>query len=297
MVKFSELKKSSSDIDRLTQAIDKINNPKSKSEKVDDPRFWQPTVDDAGNGYAVIRFLPSPPVDGDEGMPWVRYFSHGFQGPSGSWYIENSLTTLGLKDPVGEENSRLWNTGLDSDKEIARERKRKLSYISNVYIVEDKANPENEGTVRLFRYGKKIFDKINEAMNPQFADEAPVNPFDLWNGANFKLKIRKVGDFRNYDKSEFTQPNALLSDDDKLEKIWKSEYSLKEFLDPSNFKSYDELKKRFEAVIGVTENVSASSFRSTDDEDSSFETDTNTESDSDSDKHTLDYFKNLANED
>lgn len=252
MPNFSDLKKSAN-IDRLTQELDKINNP--QVEKVADDRFWKPTVDDAGNGYAVIRFLPAAAVDGEDALPWVRYWDHYFTGPSGSVYFENSLTTIGQKDPVGEENSRLWNTGLDSDKEIARDRKRRLHYVVNIYVVEDKAAPENEGKVFLYSFGKKIFDKINEAMNPQFADEAPMNPFDLWKGANFKLKIRKVGEYRNYDKSEFTSPAPLNSDDDVMEKIWKSENSLKEFLDPSNFKSYAELKAKFEAVVGESEQV------------------------------------------
>jgi hypothetical protein len=212
--------------------------------------FWKPEVDKAGNGYAVIRFLPQPSVDGDDALPWVKVFNHGFQGPGG-WYIENSLTTLGQKDPVSEYNSQLWNSGVEANKEVARKQKRRLSYIANVYIVEDSKNPQNEGKVFLYKFGKKIFDKINEAMNPQFEDEKAVNPFDLWEGANFKLKIRKVEGYQNYDKSEFESPSALLNDDEKLEAIWKKEYSLKEFLAPENFKSYDELKARLDKVLGV----------------------------------------------
>lgn len=248
MSKFSDLKTKNSDIDRLIGEIDKINN--KKFDKVEDTRFWQPTVDKAGNGYAVIRFLPAPEVDGDDSLPWVRIWNHAFQGPSGSWYIENSLTTLGQRDFVTEENNKLWNSGVEADKKLASQRKRKLTYIANVYIVEDSDHPENVGTVRLYRFGKKIFDKINEAMNPQFADEKPMNPFDLWKGANFKLKIRMKDDFRNYDKAEFAAVAPLLDDDKKLEEVYKKEYSLKEFLDPSNFKSYDELKNRYLAVVG-----------------------------------------------
>jgi hypothetical protein len=188
-------------------------------------------------------------------MPFVRMWSHGFQGPGG-WYIENSLSTIGKPDPVGEMNTKLWNSGIDSDKETVRKQKRQLSFYSNIYVVKDPANPENEGKVFLFKYGKKIFDKINDMMNPQFEDEKPVNPFDLWTGADFKLKIRKVEGYRNYDKSEFSDPAPLLDDDEALERIWQSQYSLAEIIDPKNFKTYDELKARFNKVIGVGESTS-----------------------------------------
>jgi hypothetical protein len=197
----------------------------------------------------VIRFLPAP---GDEDVPFVRLFSHGFKGPTGSWYIENSLTTIGKQDPVGELNSQLWNSGIESDKEIARAQKRKLAYISNVYVITDQLNPENEGKVFLFKYGKKIFDKLNEVMNPQFADETPMNPFDLWEGANFKLKIRNVEGYRNYDKSEFASAGPLSNDDEEMEKIWKQCNSLQELISPSQFKSYEELKAKLNKVLGNT---------------------------------------------
>ena len=245
---FANLKKQSGNLDKLAKALEQLNS--AESPKKED-NFWKPEVDKAGNGYAVIRFLPAPSVDGDEGLPWVKVFDHGFQGPGG-WYIENSLTTLGQKDPVSEYNSQLWNSGIEANKEIARKQKRRLSYIANIYIVEDPKNPENEGKVFLYKFGKKIFDKINEAMNPQFEDEKAFNPFDLWSGADFKLKIRNVEGYRNYDKSEFASTGTLGDlDDDKLEAIWKKEYSLKEFLDPSNFKSYDELKSRLDRVLGL----------------------------------------------
>jgi hypothetical protein len=243
---FANLKKSSGNFDKLTKAIEQLNAPTASK----DDKFWKPEVDKAGNGYAVIRFLPAPEVDGEEGLPWVKVFNHGFQGPGG-WYIENSLTTLNQKDPVSEYNTQLWNSGVEANKEIARKQKRRLSYISNVYIVEDSKNPDNEGKVFLFKFGAKIFDKINEAMNPAFEDEKAMNPFDFWTGANFKLKIRKVEGYQNYDKSEFAAPGPLLADDDKLEQIWKSEHSLKEHLDPSNFKSYDELKAKLNKVLGL----------------------------------------------
>ena len=184
----------------------------------------------------------------NEELPWVRIWNHGFQGPGG-WYIENSLTTLNQPDPVAEMNSKLWNSGNDKDKEIARARKRRLSYIANIYVVKDPAHPENEGKVFLFKFGKKIFDKINEKMNPEFEDEKPLNPFDLWNGANFKLKIRKVEGYRNYDKSEFDDPAPLLDDEDDMEAVWKSQHSLAELVASDKFKSYDELKKRLEKVL------------------------------------------------
>ena len=218
-----------------------------KSESYKDDRFWKPALDKTNNGYAVLRFLPAP--DGED-LPWARIWTHGFRGVGG-WYIENSLTTIGLKDPVSEMNSQLWQTGSDSDKNLARDRKRRLSYISNVFIVSDPKNPENEGKIFLYKYGKKIFEKVQEAMSPQFQDEKPVNPFDFWNGADFKLKVREVGGFVNYDKSEFASAAPLLGGDDKaLEALWKKEYSLKEFTDAKNFKSYDELKDRLNQVLG-----------------------------------------------
>jgi len=209
---FSDLKKKSRDIGALTAAADKINK---KSESYKDDRFWRPELDKSSNGFAVVRFLP--PVDGED-IPWARLFTHGFQGPGG-WYIENSRTTIGDKDPVSEMNSELWNSGLESDKDIARQRKRRLSYISNILVVSDPANPQNEGKVFLYKYGKKIFDKINEAMQPEFEDEEPINPFDFWKGANFKLKVRKVAGFINYDKSEFDGVSAVHDgEDDALER-------------------------------------------------------------------------------
>ncbi len=246
---FNDLKKKSGNLDKLTSELNKITKG---SESYKDDRFWRPELDKSSNGYAVIRFLP--PVDGED-IPWARLFSHGFQGPGG-WFIENSRTTLGENDPVSEMNSELWNSGVESDKDIARQRKRKLSYISNILVVSDPANPQNEGKIFLYKYGKKIFDKINEAMNPEFEDESPVNPFDFWEGANFKLKVRKVAGFINYDKSEFESASALYDgDDEKLEGLWKTQYPLKEFTDPSNFKSYDELKRRLEQVLGGSKNT------------------------------------------
>ena len=213
-----------------------------------DDRLWKPEVDKAGNGYAVIRFLPAP--DGED-LPWAKLYTHAFQA-SGGWYIENSLTTLGQKDPVSEHNSQLWNSGVDSDKEVARKQKRKLSYYSNVYVVKDPSNPANEGKVFLFRFGKKIFDKLTAAMQPEFEDEQAINPFDFWAGANFKIKIKKVAGYWNYDSSEFSAPAPLLDDDDAMETIWKSEYSLAELVAPDQFKSYEDLKKRLDYVLGLT---------------------------------------------
>jgi hypothetical protein len=241
---FSALKRQrTSSLERLTKEINKLANKEQGSSS--DDRYWQPEVDKAGNGYAIIRFLPAPM---NEELPWVRIWNHGFQGPGG-WYIENSLTTLNQPDPVAEYNSKLWNSGNDKDKEIARKQKRRLTYIANIYVVKDPAHPENEGKVFLYKFGKKIFDKINEKMNPEFEDEKPTNPFDLWAGANFKLKIRKVEGYRNYDKSEFEEPAPLLDDDDDMEAIWKSEHSLAELVAADKFKSYDELKKRLDKVL------------------------------------------------
>jgi len=246
MVDFKALIESSGkkSLETLTSELSKMKDTGSKSSS--DDRFWTPTVDKAGNGYAVIRFLPSP---ANEDVPFVRMFDHGFQGPGG-WYIENSLTTIGKNDPVSEYNSKLWNSGIEANKDIVRKQKRRLHFISNIYVVSDSGNPANEGKVFLFKYGKKIFDKLEEAMNPQFADEEAINPFDLWSGANFKLKIRQVEGYRNYDKSEFDKVAPLLDDDKDLEKVWKSEHSLQAFLDPSNFKTYEELQARLTKVLG-----------------------------------------------
>jgi len=240
--------KKQNSLDSLLGAAQKESAPQEKKSYVDE-RLWKPTMDKSGNGYAVIRFLPAP--DGED-LPWVKLWNHAFQGPTGQWYIENSLTTLGNNDPVSEYNSKLWNSGVESDKEIARKQKRKLQYYSNIYVVSDSANPQNEGKVFLYRYGKKIFDKIMEAMQPAFEDETPINPFDFWEGANFKLKLRKVDGYWNYDKSEFESVSALSDDDDALEEIYGKQYSLAEFTAPSNFKSYDELKTRLDMVLSGT---------------------------------------------
>ena len=246
---FASLKKASSGGDtfaKLTREIEKLNQPSQGGGA--DERLWKPELDKSGNGFAVIRFLPAP--DGEE-MPWAKVWSHAFKGPGGQWYIENSLTTLGKDDPVGELNRELWNSGRDSDKEIARAQKRKLSYYSNIYVVQDPAHPENEGRVFLYKFGKKIFDKLVEAMQPAFADETPVDPFNFWKGADFKLKIRKVDGYWNYDKSEFAAPGTLGNfDDDKLESIWKEGHSLADFEDPKNFKSYEQLQARLNLVLG-----------------------------------------------
>ncbi len=238
------LKKENS-LDKLLGAVQKQNTPQEKKSYVDE-RIWKPVLDKTGNGYAVIRFLPAPK---GESLPWAKVWNHAFQGPTGQWYIENSLTTLEQNDPVSEMNSAYWNSGVESDKEIARRQKRKLQYFSNIYVVSDPKHPENEGRVFLYRFGKKIFDKCMEAMQPAFEDENPVNPFDFWEGANFKLKIRKVDGFWNYDKSEFEAPSALFDNDEQLEEVWGKQYSLEEFTSPSNFKSYDELKTRLDNVL------------------------------------------------
>lgn len=264
MSNFATLKKSSKSLDRLTKEIEKINAPAEGREE--DKRFWKIERDKAGNGSAVIRFLPSPAVDGEDALPWVRYFDHGFKGSTGKWYIEKSLTTLGQKDPVSEYNSQLWNSTTDDGspaRKQAREQKRRLHYISNIYVVSDSKHPENEGKVFLFKFGKKIFDKITLAMNPEFDGDQPVNPFDLWKGANFKLRIRTVDEYPNYDQSLFESPSPLSPNDDELEKIWKNEYSLKEFIEPSKFKSYDELKRRLTEVLGTTTVVSSNKTEAT----------------------------------
>lgn len=296
MSSFANLKRNKSSFDKLTKAIEATSQPAEAGSK-EDTRFWQPEVDKSGNGMAVIRFLAAPAVDGDDALPWVRIFSHGFQA-QGGWLIDNCLTTLdGAKCPVCDHNSTLWNSGIEANKEIVRKQKRKLNYIANVLIVSDPKHPENEGQVKLFKFGKKIFDKISEAMNPEFPDEKPVNPFDFWEGANFKLKIRNVEGYRNYDKSEFESAEPLFGgDDDKLEELWKKEFSLKEFLDAKNFKPYDQLKSRLDKVLGFAGSVAIKSKAedilapSRVEEDVPFDT-TSKSAGNDDD---LDYFKSLA---
>ena len=240
---FASLKSKSGKFAKLTQQIENMSKPQGRGP---DERLWKPEVDKSGNGYAVVRFLPEP--DGED-LPWAQVWSHAFQG-TGGWYIENSLTTLNQKDPVGELNRTLWNSGLDADKDTARKQKRKLSYYSNIYVVKDQLHPENEGKVFLYKYGKKIHDKIASAMQPQFEDETPINPFDLWKGANFKIKIQTIGGYWNYDKSEFDSPSVLGGlEDEALEAVWKSQHSLKEFTDLKNFKSYEELSSRLNIVL------------------------------------------------
>ena len=241
----SELRKARGSFENLMSEVEKMNKPESNQRNGDD-RIWKPTVDQAGNGYAVIRFLPAPK---GEDMPWVRIWDHGFQGPTGKWYIEKSLTTLSQQDPISELNSELWNNGTEAGKEQARKQKRRLSYYSNILVVKDPSNPSNEGKVFLYKFVKKIFDKISDQMQPQFEDETPVNPFDFWEGCNFKLKIRNVEGYRNYDKSEFESAAPLADSDEEIEATWNQQHSLSELIDPSNFKSYDELKSKLEMVL------------------------------------------------
>jgi hypothetical protein len=303
MVDFSKLKKQKNNF--LKDLQEKVNSI-GEQQSFGDARYWQPTVDKAGNGYAVVRFLPAP---GDETIPFARLWSHSFKGPTGQWYIENSLTTLGQDDPVSVYNSVLWNS-TDNDaspaRKQAREQKRKLFFIFNVLVVEDSANPENNGKVFLYKCGKKIFDKIKEAMNPQFADEVPMNPFDMWEGANFKIKIRKVEGYRNYDKSEFDKVSPISSNDDEIEKIWKQTYSLTAEVAPDKFKTHEELEKKLHKVLNlVSETVKSNkeiSMKSQEhsplkersspsinsDDSPPFDT-----GDDDDDADGLDYFKNM----
>lgn len=246
MVDFSKLKQASGNLDKLAKAVEALNSSEVSSDK---EKFWKPEVDKAGNGMATIRFLPTSPQDGDS-LPWVKIFSHGFQGPGG-WLIDNCLTTKNQQCPVCEHNNKLWNSGIEANKDVVRKQKRKLNYITNVYIVNDPKHPENNGTIRMFKFGAKIFEKITEAMNPQFEDETPINPFDMWKGANFKLKITKVAGYQNYDKSEFESPSVLKDDDEELEKIWKSQHSLSVLVEDKEFKSYDALKSRLDKVLGL----------------------------------------------
>jgi len=279
MTSFKDLKKNRmSNLESLSKQVEKL----AEKPSYEDDRIWKCERDKSGNGYAVIRFLPA---SNNEDMPWVQMWSHGFKGPGG-WYIENSLTTLGKEDPVSKANTALWNSGIESDKNIARDRKRKLSYYSNILVLEDSANAENEGKVFLFRYGKKIFEKITSVMNPEFKDETPLNPFDFWEGANFKIKIRQVDGYANYDKSEFAGQSKLFDGDDaKCEAIWKQQHSLQDLVTPDKFKSYQELEARFNTVIG-----SGSDFEETIDSEDAVEPAVQDSTSDDS----LEYFKKLA---
>ena len=289
-IELEALRKSNS-LDKLLNAVKEDSAPQEKKSYVDE-RLWKPELDKSGNGYAVIRFLPA--VEGED-MPWAKVWNHAFQGPTGQWYIENSLTTVGQKDPVSEHNTKLWNTGLESDKETARKQKRKLQYFSNIYVVSDSKHPENEGKVFLYRYGKKIFDKLMAAMQPEFEDEQAINPFDFWEGANFKLKIRKVDGYWNYDKSEF-EATSPLGDDTMIEGIWKKQYALKEFTASTNFKSYEELKTRLDAVLSGTVSVGNVTDTMDDEPIASPKVDTKpVESKQEDEDDTMDYFQKLAN--
>jgi len=302
---FAQLKKSrSSQFEKLANAVEKASSNTQQKSSGDD-RFWKPTIDKAGNGSAIIRFLPAPP---GEDVPFARYWDHGFQGPGG-WYIEKSLTTLGQDDPVSEYNSKLWNSGIEANKEIARKQKRRLHHVSNILVVSDPGNPDNEGKVFLYEYGKKIFDKLNDMMHPQFDDEDPINPFDMWEGANFRLRIRNVEGYRNYDKSAFDSPSAISNDDEELESIWNTQHSLTEFTDPSNFKSYADLQQRLAKVLGETSPNTTAETETADDVQAAWTPPAETapepavaESPSDNvvnfedEDESLDFFKKLANE-
>jgi hypothetical protein len=248
----------STSLDKLRAAMETASPTQGEKKSYSDDRFWKPELDKSGNGFAIIRFLPTP--EGEE-MPWVSYWDHGFQGPGG-WYIEKSLTTLNKQDPVSEYNTTLWNTGIEANKEIARKQKRRLHYVSNVYVVSDPKNPDNEGKVFLYRYGKKIFEQLKEAISPAFEDEAPINPFDVREGANFKIKIRKVDGYWNYDKSEFDSSAMLFDDENKLNEVYTSLYSLSDIIAPSEFKTYEELKEKLERVLGLTGAVATSTAES-----------------------------------
>ena len=256
---FQDLKKSRSGFDTLQKSLETSGGNNTQKSFADD-RFWKIEMDKSGNGYAEVRFLPAP---NGEDMPWVQYWDHGFQGPGG-WYIEKSLTTLNKQDPVSEYNTELWNSGVEANKDIARKQKRRLHYVSNIYVVSDPAHPENEGKVFLYRFGKKIFEMLKDKMQPQFEDETPVNPFDLWEGANFKIKLRKVDGFWNYDKSEFSAAAPLFDNDDQLEATWNSQHSLQGVIAPDQFKSYDELKEKLDRVLGLAVPTATAASRSED---------------------------------
>lgn len=289
------------DFGKISSEFNKIANPQSDSKSYQDDRFWKLEADKAGNGTATLRFLPR--AEGDE-LPWVKIFSHGFQGPTGKWYIENSLTTIGENDPVGELNSRLWNTGSDADKEVARKQKRKLAYYANVLVVSDPKHPENEGKVMLFKFGKKIFDKIMDKARPTFEDETPVNVFDLWEGADFKLRMRKVDGYPNYDQSAFQEPSAISDDEDQILAIVNSQHKLSEFLDKKNFKTYEELSRKLVSVLNSESAPTQSAASLANDDDDGYVPPVSTAkkapvkiaASTDNDDEAMSYFKKIAME-
>lgn len=303
-----------SDFGKISGEFEKVANPQSESKSYQDDRFWKLDPDKAGNATATIRFLPRTVkvVDGNEvvdELPWVRIFSHGFQGPTGKWYIENSLTTIGETDPVGELNSRLWNSGVESDKEVARKQKRRLHYIANILVISDPKHPENEGQVRLYKFGKKIFDKIMDKARPTFEDETPVNVFDLWEGADFKLRQRKVEGYPNYDQSVFMEPSPVAQSDDEILEIVNKQYLLSEFTDKKNFKSYDELARKLASVLdgGSAPAKTAASIADDDDDYTpparkeaakpAVKIAAASTSDDEDDEDAMSFFKKIANED
>jgi len=293
---FQDLKRSRSGFDTLQKSLETSGGNNTQKSYVDD-RFWKIEMDKSGNGFAEVRFLPAP---NGEDMPWVQYWDHGFQGPGG-WYIEKSLTTLSKNDPVSDYNSELWNSGIESNKDIARKQKRRLHYVSNIYVVSDPAHPENEGKVFLYRFGKKIFEMLKDKMQPAFEDETPVNPFDLWEGANFKIKVRKVDGFWNYDKSEFNAPKPLFEDEDQLEATWNSQHSLQGVIAPDQFKSYDELKEKLDRVLGLAVATATASTRSDDLTDVAQPSPMPTAKETDipfveTDDNSMSYFEKLAND-
>ena len=295
---FEQLKQRSQNKDALIEKLSSLDSSKEKKSYKDD-RFWRPTVDDSGTASAIIRFLPE--CEGEEDAA-VLYFSHAFQGPGG-WFIENSRTTFGEKDPVSEYNSRLWNSGIQANKDmVSQKTKRKKNFVSNILVVSDPACPENEGKVFLFRYGMKIHQKLLDAMKPEFADEDPIIPFDFWQGANFRLRQRKVAGYPNYDKSEFDSPSALFDGDEgRLKEVWGTQYPLSEFVDPANWKSYDELKTRLETVLGGTQPTTTAENTALDEKvevSSTSEAAPQRESvEPDSEEDALSYFQRLSEED
>ena len=264
MVDFASLKKNrSKSFDALNAELSKVSSGKGNFKDPDEDKYWKPTRDAAGNAFAIVRFLPAPP---DEDLPFVVLYDHGFKGPNGQWYIENSRTTIGEPDPVSEYNSELWNVSADDNsptRKQARDQKRRKHYIAGIQVIKDSGNPDNNGKVFLYKFGAKIYGKLNDLMNPQFEDEKPVNPFDFWGGANFRVKVTGQGRDTSYDKSEFDAPSEHLDgDDEALEALYKTQYSLKEVIAPEKFKTYDQLKTKLYRVLGlsgstVTGNASA----------------------------------------
>lgn len=251
---FADYKKKSKLGSLTDKLVEKFNKMDESSSKDDDSRIWTPKMGKSGTGEATIRFLPGG--GGKDEEAYIEVYSHAFTGTTGKWLIEKCPTTIGQPCPVCDENRTLWSNGKETvvrGNDDSPGRKRKLNYYSNVYIIDDPVNPENNGQVKLYKYGVKILDKIKMAIKPASKRKRPLEVFDMFMGADFNIVINKKGKYWNYDDSEFLDPEPLFDgDEDKLEEVYNSLYDLTELINPSTFKSKDELQARLDMVDGRT---------------------------------------------